>query len=217
VPSSLRQRALVWYGKFANHFVGKITSRKRVIAGTIAPTKLNRTKIKISKLEAARRQVETAIRIYFANGDPVSIHTLAAASLQILVDLDKKGTLWDFIETQVKPEHVSEVKKLFAEAENFFKHAERDPDKILEFPLAEPEVFLWKCVAKYPVLAGEVPLLMLAYRTWFLIHHSDILKPESRAIVNFSGLSIDFPETDRARFFEYILPVLETREMAQKQ
>jgi hypothetical protein len=177
---------------------------------------MDRRKIKIPKLEAARRQVETAIRIYFANGDPVSIHTLAAASLQILVDLDKKGTLWDFIETHVKPEHLSEVKKLFAEAENFFKHAERDPDKILEFPLAEPEVFLWECVAKYPVLGGEVPLLMLAYRTWFLIQHSDILKPESRAVVNFSGLSIDFPESDRARFLEYILPVLAKKVIAEK-
>jgi hypothetical protein len=159
---------------------------------------VNRTKITISKLEAVRRQLETAIRIYFVNGDPVSIHTLVAASHQILGDLDKHGpktgTFWDFIETQVKPEHIGEVKKLFAEAENFFKHADRDPDEILEFPLAEPEWFLWECVAKYPELAGEIPLLMLAYRMWFVIHHSDILKPESRAIVNFSGLSIDSRE-----------------------
>ena len=181
---------------------------------------MNRTKIKISKLEAVRRQVETAIRIYFVNGDPVSIHTLVAASHQILVDLDehgpKTGTFWDFIETQVKPEHIGEVKKLFAEAENFFKHADRGPDEILEFPLAEPEWFLWECVAKYPELAGEIPLLMLAYRMWFVIHHSDILKPESRAIVNFSGLSIDFPENDRARFFEYMLPVLAKKVTAEK-
>jgi hypothetical protein len=34
-------------------------------------------------LEAARRQITTAIRIYFANGDPVSTHTLAAAAFQI--------------------------------------------------------------------------------------------------------------------------------------
>jgi hypothetical protein len=56
---------------------------------------------------------------------------------------------------------------------------------------------------------------MLAYRMWFVIHHSDILRPESRAIVNFSGLSIDFPENDRARFFEYILPVFAKRVMAE--
>jgi len=173
---------------------------------------LNRTKIKISKLGVVRRQVETAIRIYFVNGDPVSVHTLAAASLQILVDLDKKGpetgTLWDLLKTRVKPEYVSKVIKLFAEAENFFKHADRDPDKILAFPLAMPELFLWECVAKYPELTGETPLLIHAYRTWFLIHHSDILKAEIQAQVNFVRLSTDFPENDRARFFEYILPVL---------
>ncbi len=57
---------------------------------------------------------------------------------------------------------------------------------------------------------------MLAYRMWFVIHHSDNLKPESRAIVNFGGLSIDFPENDRFRFFEYILPVLAKKVMAEK-
>jgi hypothetical protein len=183
-------------------------------------TKLNQAKIKISKLDAVRRQVETAIRIYFVNGDPVAIHTLAAASLQILVDLDKNGpqtgTFWDHLETQVKPEHVKEVKAVFAEPENFFKHADRDPDKILDFPLAEPEWFLWECVAKYPELAGATPLLMAAYRIWFIIHHSDILKPEIWAQVNFLGLSTDFPETDRARFFEYILPVVARNVMSRK-
>jgi hypothetical protein len=30
---------------------------------------------KVSKLDAAKRQLETAIRLYFSDGDPVSIHT----------------------------------------------------------------------------------------------------------------------------------------------
>jgi hypothetical protein len=85
---------------------------------------MDQTKIKISKLEAVRRQVETAIRIYSVNGDPVSVHTLAAASLQILVDLDKKGpqtgTIWDFLATQVKPEYLKEVITFFTEPENLF-------------------------------------------------------------------------------------------------
>jgi hypothetical protein len=34
-------------------------------------------KIKISKLEAARRQLDTAIRLYFMESDSVSVHTLA--------------------------------------------------------------------------------------------------------------------------------------------
>jgi hypothetical protein len=181
---------------------------------------LNRTKIKISKLEAVRRQVETAIRIYFVNGDPVSVHTLAAASLQILVDLDTKGpqtgTFWDLLKTQVEPEYVSQVIKLFTEAENFFKHANRDPDKILEFPLSEPEWFLWECITKYPELTDETPLLMLIYRIWPMIHPSDTLKAEIRDRVNFLGLSTDFPENDRACFFEYALPVLAKKVMTKK-
>jgi hypothetical protein len=181
---------------------------------------LNQSKIKISKLEAVRRQVETAIRIYFVNGDPVSVHALAAASLQVLVDLDKKGpatgTFWDLLKTHVKPKHVSKVIKLFAEAENFLKHADHDPDKILEFPLAIPKLFLWECVAKYPELTDETPLLMHAYRIWFLIHHSDILKAGFQAEVNFVRLSTDFPENDRARFFEFILPILAEKVMAEK-
>ena len=182
---------------------------------------MNRTKIKISKLEAVRRQVETAIRIYFVNGDPVSVHTLAAASLQILVDLDKKGpqtgTLWDLLRRQVRPEYIDEVIKLFTAPENFFKHADRDPNEILEFPLSMPEWLLWECVVKYPELTGEAPLLMGAYQTWFMIHHSKILKAEIRAQVNFLGLSTDFPESDRARFFESALPVVAKAVMARKE
>jgi hypothetical protein len=180
---------------------------------------MDQTKIKISKLEAVRRQLETAIRIYFVNGDPVSVHTLAAASLQIF-DLDKKepqtGTFWDLLRTQVRPEYVSEVIKLFTEAENFFKHADRDPDKVLEFPLSMPEWFLWECVIKYPELAGETPVFMRAYKLWFMIRHSNILKAEIRAQVDFLGLSPDFPENDRARFFEYALPVLAKKVIAKK-
>ena len=48
--------------------------------------------LKVSKLDAAKRQLETAIRLYFSNGDPVSIHTLVAAAYAILHDVTgRKG------------------------------------------------------------------------------------------------------------------------------
>jgi hypothetical protein len=40
-------------------------------------------KLKISKLDAAKRQLEVAIRLYFYFGDPVAIHTLTAAAYNI--------------------------------------------------------------------------------------------------------------------------------------
>jgi hypothetical protein len=41
----------------------------------------------IDKAEAARRQLETAIDLYFDNADSLSVHTLAFASLKVLFDL----------------------------------------------------------------------------------------------------------------------------------
>lgn len=46
---------------------------------------------RVAKLDAAKRQLETAIRLYFASADPVSIHTLTAAAYQLLLDLNKKA------------------------------------------------------------------------------------------------------------------------------
>ena len=172
---------------------------------------MDQRKIKVSKLDVVRTQVETAIRLYFACGDPVSIHTLGAASFQILVDLDnhgpQTGTLLDAVKRQVKPEYVKEVLKMFAEPENFFKHADRDPEVLLEFPLSEPEFYLWECVAKYQELAGNDTPLMQVYRTWFMAHNSHVLYPAMRTLVQCLDLAGDFPESERTRFFEMALPV----------
>ena len=47
-------------------------------------------KLCVSKLEAGKRQLETAITLYFNYGDPVSIHSLSAAAYVIFRDLNKR-------------------------------------------------------------------------------------------------------------------------------
>jgi hypothetical protein len=49
----------------------------------------------VSKLDAARRQLDAAIRMYLANEDELAIHTLAAAAYRILRDLLEKRGLSD--------------------------------------------------------------------------------------------------------------------------
>jgi hypothetical protein len=41
----------------------------------------------VSKIEAALRQLETAIQLYFSDGDPISVHTLTAAAYNVLRDV----------------------------------------------------------------------------------------------------------------------------------
>jgi hypothetical protein len=49
--------------------------------------------VHLTKIAAAKRQLDTAIRLYFAHDDELSIHTLVAAAFRILRDLiDKRGT-----------------------------------------------------------------------------------------------------------------------------
>jgi hypothetical protein len=50
----------------------------------------NRTKITVTKIDAAKRQLRTAIRLWFEDGDPVSIHALAFAAYEIAHVVSKK-------------------------------------------------------------------------------------------------------------------------------
>ena len=92
-------------------------------------------KTRISKLDAARRQLDISINLFFYDRDLVAIHTLAAAAFNVLADLLKQQgrserTLRGKLLESVKKEHQVTVLRKVREAENFFKHADRDPEEI---------------------------------------------------------------------------------------
>src|SRR6476660_706469 len=81
------------------------------------------TKSGIDKFEAAQRQLDCAIRLWFVDEDSLAIHTLAYAACCILRDLfdsQKREVLGKF-----------EVSQKFGEVPNFLKHADRDPEHVL--------------------------------------------------------------------------------------
>jgi len=45
------------------------------------------TEMRVTKIEAARRQIDAAIRLLFSEEDPVVIHTIASAGFRILRDI----------------------------------------------------------------------------------------------------------------------------------
>src|SRR5437764_9562250 len=96
-------------------------------------------KLKLSKLDCVRRQLEMAIELYFMERDPVSIHTLAGAVYQLLIDINKhRGGRPLLVELEslkgmVVPGREKEVMRLMTESENFFKHADRDPEGVIDF------------------------------------------------------------------------------------
>ena len=82
-------------------------------------------KLKLSKLDCARRQLEMAIELYFMERDPVSVHTLIGAVRQLLTDISKhrggKPLFTDIeaLKGVVIPGKEKELSKLFKKPQNF--------------------------------------------------------------------------------------------------
>ena len=91
-------------------------------------------RIQITKLDSARRQLETAIKLFFADGDFVSIHALSYAAYVLTRDLcehsenPKSMTKW--LKDHVNKSQHKELFKHMSKAGGFFKHADNDPKAV---------------------------------------------------------------------------------------
>lgn len=96
----------------------------------------------ISKLDAARRQLDSAISLYFQESDPVVVHTLACAAHQIIHDINKSKGSTDLLYEKFRTRGftTAQINKHY----NFFKHADKDPDPNgeIEFNPKFTEIFI---------------------------------------------------------------------------
>lgn len=158
---------------------------------------------KVTKVDAARRQLSTAIRLFFERRDTVSIHTLVSAAQGIMHDLlEKQGPgKGSFLKsaTIVRPEKRAEYFKLITDAQNFFKHADREPaDAVLEF-YPEPIAFsILDVVDMLQRYTGHHQADAIVFLLWFGVKHPGVLERNElferltrRIQGEFDGLSED--------------------------
>ena len=95
----------------------------------------------LTKLDAARRNLAEAIRLFFEERDAVAVHTLAAAAQNVLRDIARARGLEHTSILHDNPMIELTKRKAWAKAvnvpRNFFKHGENDPDGNLEFDSGE--------------------------------------------------------------------------------
>ena len=91
--------------------------------------------MRLGKEEVAVQQLDTAIRLLFGGGDVVSVHTLACAAAEVFRGMLKAegGESWRDAIIAAYPGMEKEVHNTLARAQNFFKHADWDPDDELDF------------------------------------------------------------------------------------
>ena len=130
-------------------------------------------KRKINKPEAARRQIDAAIRMLFNGEDPIAIYKLTMSGLQVLRDLPAKQSeniVDSAINATLDPREKKLVFQKMREYDNFLKHAEKDPTELLdeiEWEKAIDRILLHACLY-YDSLGHEFTPEMFALVGWLV-------------------------------------------------
>jgi hypothetical protein len=165
--------------------------------------------VRFTKLEAARLQLETAIKLYAAHDDEVSIHNLAADAYSVIRDINEhRGgePMFKDLHLFLSDDLAREFKRYINSPENFFKHADKDPDAIGELDPRWTEILIWEASRKYCEMTGEQNKPMLTYIFWFVLHRPELREGfEQDCASQGLGSLPELPLDDRRRFFEKLI------------
>ncbi len=148
--------------------------------------------VSITKFTAAKRQIDSAIRMMFSGEDVLAVHTVVAAAHRIVLDLAEKRNLAPYTESISKtiatlyrqsfgatiPDHKlqywaaqfekEKFRRYLNHPANFLKHADKDAEKVLDQDsLQTDELLLASCVT-YAKLGLNYTPEMIAFIRWHL-------------------------------------------------
>ncbi len=150
-------------------------------------------KIILGKLEAASRQLSTAIELWFRDADPVSIHILACSAYQIVHDINSRrggrDLLYDslVIKDEYRREWIDRIKRAY----NFFKHADKDPTASVEFDPTNNVFFIMYTCLGLELLGIKPNIARAAFTLHQMLSMPQILTEKGRVEVE------AFPESVR--------------------
>jgi hypothetical protein len=109
----------------------------------------------ITQTDAARRQMDAAIRLYFEEGDEIAVHTLVGAAHIVLTDLTAAAKQDSIIERYVRQDKRWEFEGAIRAPQNFFKHADRNSGAVLDFNPHTTELMLFIDIEMFKELIGQ--------------------------------------------------------------
>jgi hypothetical protein len=143
---------------------------------------------RINKLDAACRQINTAISLWFNDGDTVSIHTLACSAHQIVHDINQQRGNRDLIydrllydSLKIKDEYRREANRFIKHPYNFFKHADNDAFETIEFKPILTELFIMFTSLGLEILGRKPDPIRAAFNIYYGLRNPDILTEEGRS------------------------------------
>ena len=135
----------------------------------------------LTKLEIARRQLATAIDLFFADRDLVSVYSLATNSWEVIDVLCRNAGIESFsVQTRENVPTGKDLKINYVNFpyRNFFKHADTDSEKTLPpLPDWQVEGVLFLAVEDYVRLNGRSPVQFQVFQLWYLAKYPAKLSP----------------------------------------
>jgi hypothetical protein len=139
--------------------------------------------LNIDRRNMLREEIDSSIYLYFEE-QFIGAHVLLWASNDVMRPLLKregKISFADEMEGCLKPEAVKSWRDLIRRDYNYFKHADRDPDAILErFSPWVTGVQMLIAALDYRNLYGKVTVPMMMGVSWCLARNQKFVAPEGQ-------------------------------------
>ena len=131
----------------------------------------------VTKIDAAVRQLDCAVELFFEDSDPVPIHTLACAAHQIVHDINRSqgGPELIFDATRKAGSDKRKLLGALRRHANYFKHANVDscPNCGIRFFPEVTEIIIYSAIVGLCQLKQKLSATISAYIT-YMQSHSDL-------------------------------------------
>lgn len=120
--------------------------------------------MKLTKLEAARRQLDTAAKLFLSDDDRLALHTLSGAAEEILGKLVERAGQQNMFERMRhhaeerfgRAVRSVELSKLVNDSRNSLKHANDPNEDSFVYDSDHAVVMLFRAMVNYQLLCGEL-------------------------------------------------------------
>ncbi|MCO1370614.1 hypothetical protein L0Z42_08565 [Burkholderia multivorans] len=152
----------------------------------------------VTKIDAARRQLITAIRLFFEGGDPVSVYSLASNAWEVIDVLCTSAGVESFSKEARENLPDGHTLKYYVNepCRNFFKHAEQDPnpDSWVEMPEANVAAILFLAAEDYIRFRQGGPVEAQVFQLWFIaVFPEKVTADDSVAQSKLEAAQLAFP------------------------
>jgi hypothetical protein len=141
--------------------------------------------VRLSKLEAARRQIESAIWLWFVGDDLVSVHALTAAAHRLLLELAalRETAAWPYTAAYLPKRTYKDRPTRSQNPVTFFKHAKKK--ETYEVSEQWTELYLFDAVMAYTNLANDrsASALMSTFVLRLGVQRQDLFVPDAFSLL----------------------------------